>query len=319
MLFGNIQDCLVGSSGRGEGGVVQESYESDSRAVLASSDPSGSLAKKCLSGLDWHKCQIAVAMVAVSALVLAPAAGCTHSKPAVTQHKAASTGPTATLKICTTGDYLPLTYRDRRSGDYSGIDIDMAEDLAAHLGRAPVFVATTWGSLTTDLSARGPCDIAVGGISPTPARAQTADFTQPYLANGKTPLTTTLNADRFQTIDQINRPGVRVIEPAGGTNEQFARQHLPNATLIISQDNTAIFAQLTSGGADVMVTDVIEAVYQSKQHPELVAVHPDKPFTSDEKAYMLPKGSPLTSPTRDWLAHALDDGTFGRIYDQWMK
>jgi cyclohexadienyl dehydratase len=223
------------------------------------------------------------------------------------------------LRICTTGDYKPLTYRDPASGNYSGIDIDMAKDLATHLGLTPAFVPTTWGSLMTDIAVAGKCDVAVGGISPTPAREKIADFTQPYLANGKTPLTTAANADRLQTIDQINQQKVRIIEPAGGTNEQFAKQNFPNANLTISQDNTAIFAQLVSGKADVMVTDVIEAIYQSRQHPELVAVHPDKPFTSDHKAYMLPKGSPLSQPVKAWLTEALDDGTFDRIYDQWMK
>ena len=191
------------------------------------------------------------------------------------------------LRICTTGDYKPLTYRDPASGDYSGIDIEMAKDLATHLGRTPVFVPTRWASLMTDITVAGMCDVAVGGISPTPAREAFADFTQPYLANGKTPLTTTANAGRLQTVGQINQHGVRVIEPAGGTNEQFAKQNFPKANLIISKDNTAIFTELIGGKADVMVTDVIEAIYQARQHPELVAVHPDKPFTNDHKAYML--------------------------------
>jgi cyclohexadienyl dehydratase len=80
-----------------------------------------------------------------------------------------------------------------------------------------------------------------------------------------------------------------------------------------------VFGQLIAGTADVMVTDAIEATYQSKQHPELVAVHPDKPFTTDHKAYMLPKKSNLTQQTTEWLNHALSDGTFTRLYNQWMQ
>ena len=223
------------------------------------------------------------------------------------------------LRICTTGDYKPLSYRDPATGQYSGIDVNMANDLAAHLGRTATFVATTWGSLMTDIAAPGRCDVAVGGISKTPAREQLADFTQRYLTNGKTPLTTAANADRFHSIDQINQHGVRVIENAGGTNEQFARQYFPHATLAVWQDNTTVFDQLLKGSADVMITDAIEAMYQAKQHPGLVAVHPDKPFTTDDKAYMLPKGSQLTAQTNQWLAQALTDGTFSRFYNQWMQ
>jgi cyclohexadienyl dehydratase len=246
--------------------------------------------------------------------------GCSSDGPVarLTSTTEADVTPAA-LRVCTTGDYEPLSYRDRATGQYAGIDIDMANDLAAHLGRTVTFVATTWSSLMTDIVTPGKCDVAVGGISKTPAREQLADFTRPYLANGKTPLASAANADRFQSIDQINQHGVRMIENAGGTNEQFARQNFPNATLTISQDNTTVFDQLLEGKADVMITDAIEAIYQAKQHPGLVAVHPDKPFTTDHKAYMLPKGSQLTEPTNQWLTQALTDGTFSRFYNQWME
>lgn len=171
----------------------------------------------------------------------------------------------------------------------------------------------------TDIATPGKCDVAVGGISKTPSREQLADFTQPYLNSGKTPLATVSNAGRFVSIDQINRYGVRVIENAGGTNEQFARTNFPKATLTIWQDNTSVFDQLIAGKADVMITDAIEAVYQEKQRPELRAVHPEQPFTIDHKAYMLPKRSQLTEQTNHWLNQALADGTFSHLYKQWIK
>ncbi|MEW2505514.1 transporter substrate-binding domain-containing protein [Amycolatopsis sp. NPDC047767] len=239
-----------------------------------------------------------IAVVALAAAVLATS--CSANTP-------------APLKVCTTGDYQPLTYRDPATGRYSGIDVDMARDLATHLGRAVTFVPTTWSTLMHDLPT---CDIAMGGISVTPAREQQADFTAPYLANGKTPLTTTARAADFQTVAQINTRGTRVLEDTGGTNIAFAKQRLPNATLIVSPDNTQCFAQLLTGHADVMITDAIEAEYQARKNPGLVAVHPAQPFTSDHKAYLLPKNSPLTARVNEWLKAALHDGTFARFYRQ---
>lgn len=223
------------------------------------------------------------------------------------------------LRICTTGDYLPLTYRDPSDGSYRGIDIEMADDLAATLGRTPVFVATTWSTLADDISTPGKCDIAMGGISATPARAKIAEFTAPYLTNGKVPLVRAGDADRYQSIEQINQPTVRLIENPGGTNEQFAHQQLPNATLTIWPDNTTIFDRLIAGDADVMITDAIEAKYRGAQHPELVAVNPDQPFTNDRKVYLLPRGSLLTGVVDTWLGNALSDGTFDRMYTEWMS
>lgn len=229
----------------------------------------------------------------------------------------ASADEPAILTVCTTGDYRPLTYRDSVTGQYSGVDIDMAADLAAYLGREPVFVATTWSTLVADLTA-GKCEIAMGGITDTPERRRVADVTRPYLAGGKTALVTAANAERLGTIEQINQPGVRVIENSGGTNEQFAHKFLPEAQLMIWPDNITIFDQLAAGLADVMVTDTIEAVYQSLLHPELVAQHPERPFTREDKAYLLPKGSPIAGQTDAWLTGALSDGTYAQIYEHWL-
>ena len=249
--------------------------------------------------------------------VLALAAAAVLSAVVVTP--AASAGGPPLLRVCTTGDYQPLTYRDPVTGQYSGIDIDMATDLAAHLGREPVFVATTWATLAQDVNTPGRCDIAMGGITVTAARQQIAEFTAPYLDSGKVPLVAQTGAGAFGSIDQINTAGVRVIENSGGTNEQFARQHFPNADITIWPDNTTIFDQLAAGNADVMITDALEAVYQSARHPGLVAVHPDRPFTEESKAYLLPKGSPLTIDVDAWLTRALSDGTFSRIRSVWVS
>ncbi|MFJ4963450.1 transporter substrate-binding domain-containing protein [Streptomyces sp. NPDC088729] len=228
--------------------------------------------------------------------------------------------PAKTLKVCTTGDYKPLTYRDPATGNYSGIDVDMARDLAGHLKERLVFVPTSWPTLMRDVGTPGTCDIAMGGISVTPQRQEQADFTQPYLADGKTPITTSRAAHRFQTVEQINDKGVRVIVNPGGTNAEFVRQHLPNATVITWPDNTTIFEQILQGRADVMITDAIEAKYQATRHPGLVAVHPDKPFTTADMAYMLPKNSRLTGGAVErWLGDALTDGTFQRAYDRWIS
>jgi cyclohexadienyl dehydratase len=126
------------------------------------------------------------------------------------------------------------------------------------------------------------------------------------------------NAGRYSSIDDIDQPGVRVIENSGGTNEQFARTNFPAAQITIWPDNTTIFDQLAAGNADVMVTDAVEAIYQSSLHPELFAQHPERPFTSEVKAYLLPAGSPIARQTDAWLAGALRDGTFAGIYQRWL-
>ncbi len=108
-----------------------------------------------------------------------------------------------------------------------------------------------------------------------------------------------------------------MIENAGGTNQHFAERTLPNAILTIWRDNLTMFGELIAGRADVMITDAVEAIYQAMAHQELVAVHPDRPFTIDYKVYLLPKASRLIGRTNQWLAEILIDGTINAIYRRW--
>ncbi|MGW7575740.1 transporter substrate-binding domain-containing protein [Streptomyces sp. NPDC054765] len=223
------------------------------------------------------------------------------------------------LRVCTTGDYRPFSYRDPKSGTYRGVDIKMAEDLAKSLDATPRYVATTWAELVGDLSA-GRCDIAMGGVSLTLARARSVSFSEPTRTDGKTPIVRCADKGKYRTLQQIDRPGTKVIVNPGGTNEQFARAHLRRAAMTVHPDNTTIFDEIIAGRADVMMTDASETRYQAKIHPELCSLHPDKPFSFSEKAYALPRGdSEFTAYVNQWVHLATHDGTYRTYEDAWMK
>jgi cyclohexadienyl dehydratase len=213
------------------------------------------------------------------------------------------------IKVCSTGDYRPFTYLDEAGGQWDGIDIDMAGDLAAKLGVRLTLVKTTWGTLMDDLGRT--CDIAMGGISVTTDRAKRAFYSDAYLVDGKTPITRCENVARFQTLEQIDQPGVRAVVNPGGTNEQFAKANLTRATIVPHPDNNTIFEEILAGRADLMITDATETRWQQHQHPELCAVHPEAPFTFSEKAYLLPRGDVVMKEWVDgWLHIAQNDGTY---------
>jgi cyclohexadienyl dehydratase len=222
------------------------------------------------------------------------------------------------LKVCTTGDYKPFTYLDPAKGEYEGIDIDMAKDLAAALGVKAEFVKTNWKTLMADFTG-GACDMAMGGISVSLPRQKQAFFSIPIDVDGKTPITKCENVDKFQTVEQIDQPGVRVIEPPGGTNEAFVRERIKSAEITIFPDNTKIFDEILAGRADVMITDASETRLQQKLRPGLCAVHPDQPFTFAEKAYLLPRGDVVFKAFVDqWLNLRLKDGSHAKFSAVWM-
>jgi cyclohexadienyl dehydratase len=222
-----------------------------------------------------------------------------------------------TLRACTTGDYKPYSYA-RPDGTFEGIDIDMTESLAKSLGVKAEFVKTSWSNLMTDFLAK--CDVAVGGVSTSLERQKRAFFTEPYQVDGKTPIVRCDDVAKYQTLAQIDQPATRAIVNPGGTNERFARQFLPHATLTVYPDNVTIFRQILEGKADVMVTDASETLLQQKLNPGLCSVHPDKPFQYGEKAWMVPRGDVVFQQYVDqWLHLLRASGDYQAISDKWLK
>jgi cyclohexadienyl dehydratase len=222
-----------------------------------------------------------------------------------------------TLRACTTGDYKPYSYA-RPDGAFEGIDIDMTESLAKSLGVKAEFVKTSWSNLMTDFLAK--CDVAVGGVSTSLERQKRAFFTEPYQVDGKTPIVRCDDVAKYQTLAQIDQPATRAIVNPGGTNERFARQFLPHATLTVYPDNVTIFKQILEGKADVMVTDASETLLQQKLNPGLCSVHPDKPFQYGEKAWMVPRGDVVFQQYVDqWLHLLRASGDYQAISDKWLK
>jgi cyclohexadienyl dehydratase len=223
------------------------------------------------------------------------------------------------LRIGTTGDYRPFTALDKSSGEYSGFDIDLARSLGQALGAKVEFVPTTWGTLARDLQ-NGAFDIAMGGVSVTLDRQKIGFFSAPYLREGKTPIARCPDQAKYQTLADIDRPGVRVIANPGGTNERFDRAHLHAAEIVLYPDNLTIFDQLAKGDADVMITDASETRFQQKLHPDILcAIHPDKPFDFAEKAYWMVPDPALKAFVDQWLHLAMEDGEYDALYAKWFR
>ncbi|MBK5553480.1 MULTISPECIES: transporter substrate-binding domain-containing protein [unclassified Pseudomonas] len=220
------------------------------------------------------------------------------------------------LTVCTTGDYKPYTYKNE-NGEYEGIDIAMARSLADSLGAKVNWVQTTWKTLMPDLLA-GKCDIAMGGISVTLERQKKAYFSSTLDVDGKVPLVRCEDQARYQTIEQINQPSVRLIEPAGGTNEAFVHAFLPKAQLML-HDNVTLFQALLDKKADVMITDASEALYQQKLKPGLCAVNPGHYFQYGEKAYLLPRDDITWKQYVDqWLHLTKVTGNYQKVVGEWL-
>jgi len=220
------------------------------------------------------------------------------------------------IRVCSTGDYRPFTYRDPQ-GNWSGLDIEMAHDMAARLGVRLDLVPTTWANLITDLNAK--CDVAMGGISITLNRAKQALYSAPYLRDGKAAIIRCADAAKFQTLADIDRPDVRVVVNPGGTNADFDKEHLRQAQVVTYPDNNTIFDQLIDNAADVMITDASEVRWQANQNPQLCGVGLDHPFTFEQKGYLISRpATDLQQWLNQWLNIAQNDGTYAALSRKYL-
>jgi cyclohexadienyl dehydratase len=216
-----------------------------------------------------------------------------------------------TLKVGMTGDYAPYSLRDS-NGDMTGADVIMARDLAKALGVKLVIVPTTWKTLANDFHA-DVFDIAMGGVSTTPDRSATGDFSIPVLQDGKRPIVRCADKDHYVSIATIDRPDVRIAVNPGGTNQRFDKAHFTRATLKEFPDNRTIFDEVASGHADVMITDGAEVDYQARLHPGILCpASVSAPFDHFDKAYWMTKDPALKEAVDAWLKPALQSGLYDK-------
>ena len=217
------------------------------------------------------------------------------------------------LRVGTTGDYAPFSLSSNGL-DFSGIDIDLAHELARHLNARVTFVQTSWPNLMSDF-ASGKFDIGMSGISITEQRKQEALFSRPYHIGGKTPIALCTRVDSFQSVEDIDVPEIRVAVNPGGTNEIFVDNNLMQAKKVVLEDNRGIFQYLVKGQADLMITDQIEVDFQSALHPELCGLATRTTFTYQEKAYLIPPEQELLTAVNSWLKQAQQSGTLRAVFD----
>ena len=222
------------------------------------------------------------------------------------------------LRVGTAGDYKPMSFLDPETGTYWGFDTELAEDLATALGVEIEYVPTSWPTLMED-TLTGKFDLAICGITITDARKEQALMSDGYLQNGKTVLCRATDADRYTSLEAINRPEVLVMENPGGLNEKFARENLPDATLVIHDVNQEIPGLVASGKADVMITEVMEAGYYVGQDSRLAAPLIYEPFTNGQLGVMMPKESEdLLEYVNGFLAEEKESGRLDELAEKYI-
>ena len=224
-----------------------------------------------------------------------------------------------TVVIGTAGDYRPLTFLEPETGEYWGFAIDLAKVIAGKLGVKVEFALTSWPTLTADVLAEPQLlDFAIGGITITDARRELMLMSEGYLGNGKTILCRISDVEKFQKLEDIDKPQVRVMVNPGGLNEQFANTNLLNATIMVHPKNEEIPYLVAEGKADIMITEITEAPYYVKADDRLAAPLLEKPFTRGEIGVLMRKGQEdLLLFINDLIGQMKSDGSLLELHQKY--
>ena len=157
------------------------------------------------------------------------------------------------VRVCIWPDYYGISYRNPKTQQLSGIDVDMARELGKDLGVAVHFVDSAFSRLIDDLADER-CDIAMFAIGITPARAERLRFTRPHLASDVYAIASKTNR-RIRGWDDIDEPGSVVAVARGTVHESLLREKLGRAQLLVLDTPFAREQEVQSGRADVFMTD----------------------------------------------------------------
>jgi len=157
------------------------------------------------------------------------------------------------VRVCVWPDYYSISYRNPKTQELIGIDVDMAYQLANDLGVKVQFVESSFSRLIDDVTNEY-CDIAMFGIGIIPSRKKHLRFTSAHLQSDIYAITTRSNRVIKQWRD-IDQAGVLVAVAKGTLHELMMQQKLQHAELVILDSPHAREQEVESGRADVFMTD----------------------------------------------------------------
>lgn len=157
------------------------------------------------------------------------------------------------IKVCIWPDYYGITYRNPKTQQITGLDIDLSQELGKDLGVKVQYIESSFVKLIEDVKTEK-CDVAMFAVGVLPQRAEHLKFTQPYMQSDIYGVTTRSNKIVRQWED-IDQPGVQVAVQAGTFMEPVMQASLKKAKLVSIKPPQTREGELEAGRVDVFMTD----------------------------------------------------------------
>ena len=198
------------------------------------------------------------------------------------------------LRVCVWPDYYGISYRNPKTRQFTGLDIDLSGELARELGVRLQYVDSSFATLVDDVL-KDRCDIAMFAVGVLPQREKFLRFSLPYLQSDIHAVTTRSSwvVRRWEDIDQ---PGVQVAVQAGTFMEPVMRDTLKQASMVVIRPPATREQELEAGRVDVFMTDYpySRRLLDNAEWARLIS--PPQPF------HVLPYAYAIRPDDDEWLA-----------------
>ena len=223
-----------------------------------------------------------------------------------------------TLKMGTNAAFQPYEYYDDESGAIIGIDAEVAALICEKLGYELEIVDMAFDSLIPALTS-GKVDFVMAGMTVTEERKQSVDFSTSY-AQGVQVVIVPEGSD-ITSIDDLTAEGAshKVGVQQGTTGDLYATWDIADAGLgsvePYANGPDAVLA-LTSGKVDCVMFD-------NEPAKNLVAANEglkilETPYTVEDYAIAVAKGSELTEKINAALEELIADGSVQAVVEKYI-
>ena len=213
--------------------------------------------------------------------------------------------------------FTPWSMRDI-NGELIGFELDVGNALAADMGVDVEFIPTAWDGIIPQLVS-GNFDVIISGMSITPSRNLTINFSDPYAYSGLTVLANTDMTDGF-TLDDYNTQDVTFSARRGATPATVIAQLFPEATLLLFDEDGAATQEVLNGNAHATMSAEPTPSIEARRYADTVSVPFDQTFLATGEGFALRKGDmDALNFFNNWIAVRHASGWLKNRNDYWFK
>lgn len=239
-----------------------------------------------------------------------------ESQAEETTAEEAKTTDGGTLIVGFDQDFPPMGFVGD-DGEYTGFDLELAQEVAKRLGLEYKAQPIAWDSKDMELES-GNIDCIWNGFTMT-GREDDYTWTEPYMANQQVFVV----ANDSDINSQADLAG-KIVEVQADSSAEAALKEAPELTatfkeLLTTADYNTAFMDLEQDAVDAIAMDVIVAGYQIQQRNADFKILDDS-LSEEEYGVGFKKGNTeLRDKVQSTLEEMAEDGTLQEVSEKWFS